>query len=170
MLNRVHRSHKNLKDIELVAYDFDGVLTDNTVILREDGHESVIVNRSDGLAIGILKSWGIRQLILSKERNKIVSVRAKKLKIPCLQGVDDKKQSIIRYCREEGIRLKNTVYVGNDINDVEVLRIVGHPACPSDAYAEVKKIASIVLAAAGGAGVARDLLYYIERPKDKRNL
>jgi len=164
---QVHPPRQKLKNIELVAYDFDGVMTNNTVILREDGQESVIVNRSDGLAIGILKSWGIRQLILSTERNRIVSARAKKLKIPCLQGVNNKKQALIRYCRKEGLRLENTVYVGNDINDVEVLRIVGHPVCPADAYAEVKEIAAIILSVTGGAGVARDLIRYIAHRRNK---
>ena len=82
----------NPDDIDLIVYDFDGVMTDNSVIVNEDGIESVIVNRSDGLAVGILKSLCITQLILSKESNKIVSTRAAKLEIQVLQGVNDKKR------------------------------------------------------------------------------
>ena len=70
MQNRILGNQEDkavLKNIQLVVYDFDGVMTDNRVILREDGLESVVVNRSDGLAIGIIKSMGIPQMILSKE-------------------------------------------------------------------------------------------------------
>lgn len=151
----------------MIVYDFDGVMTDNRVLLRDDGMESVVVNRADGLAIGILRSWGIRQMILSQEQNKVVTVRAKKLQIPCLRGVTDKKLALVRYCQKEGLSLKNVVYVGNDLNDLDAMNVVGHPVCPADAYAEVKMVAEIVLDVPGGAGVARDLMRHISRPKGK---
>src|SRR3972149_11758096 len=114
-----------LKNIQLIVYDFDGVMTDNRVILREDGLESVVVNRSDGLAIGIIKSMGIPQMILSKEQNKVLEARARKLGIPVLQGIDNKKETLIECCRNKNIFLSNVVYIGNENNDVVVMRIVG---------------------------------------------
>ena len=60
---------KGLKDIKLLVYDFDGVMTDNKVIVDENGKESVVCNRSDGLAIKLIKEMGIAQLIMSTERN-----------------------------------------------------------------------------------------------------
>lgn len=155
-----------LKDIKLIVYDFDGVLTDNKVLLREDGVESVVVNRSDGLAIGMIKDMGIKQIILSKEKNKVVEVRANKLGIPVLKGIDNKKEALIGYCKGNGIPLESVVYIGNDINDVELMKIVGYPVCPSDAYEEVKKIVKIVLEASGGAGVVRDVLKYLNYEKE----
>lgn len=149
-------------EIKLIVYDFDGVMTDNKVILREDGLESVIVNRSDGLAVEIIRKMGIHQLILSKENNRVVASRANKLDIPLLQGIDNKKDILEHYCVEHSFALKNVVYIGNDINDVEVMRIVGYPFCPQDAYPEARAVAKFVIPANGGDGVVRELLNYIE--------
>lgn len=151
----------NCSDISLIAYDFDGVMTDNKVILREDGLESVVVNRSDGLAIGIIKGLGIMQLIISKEKNKVVVQRAKKLKIPVLHGIDDKKTALEDYCKKYSIHLDAVIYVGNDINDIDVMKAVGYPMCPADAYDEVKAISKYIIPVNGGNGVIRNLLNYI---------
>lgn len=155
----------NMKNIKLIIYDFDGVMTDNRVILREDGLESVIVNRSDGLAIEIIKNIGIKQIIITKEKNKVVDARAKKLGIPLIKGINNKKQVLENYCKKNNIFLKSVVYIGNDINDLEAMRAVGHPLCPSDAYEEVKNISKIILDAQGGAGVIRDLLRFIKQER-----
>lgn len=155
-----------MKNIQLIVYDFDGVMTDNRVILREDGLESVVVNRSDGLAIGIIKSMGIPQMILSKEQNKVLEARARKLGIPVLQGIDNKKETLIECCRNKNIFLSNVVYIGNDINDVDVMRIVGYPICPQDAYPEARAVSKIVIPINGGSGVVRGLLNYIEKSED----
>lgn len=150
-----------MENIKLLVYDFDGVMTDNKVALREDGLESVVVNRSDGLAIEIIKRAGISQIILSKEKNRVVEARANKLGIPVLQGVDDKKGILVAYCNENNIQLENVVYIGNDINDIGAMMMVGYPVCPADAYEEVKNISKIILGVKGGDGVVRALLKYI---------
>jgi YrbI family 3-deoxy-D-manno-octulosonate 8-phosphate phosphatase len=147
-------------EIDLIAYDFDGVMTNNSVIVSEEGLESVIVNRSDGLAVGIIKSRNIPQLILSKERNKIVSARASKLGISVLQGIDDKKKILLDYCSRNSLDLNKVIFVGNDLNDVPVMSVVGYPMAPQDAYPEVKKVAKFIIPAAGGTGVVRELLNF----------
>lgn len=150
--------------VELVVYDFDGVMTDNKVILREDGTESVIVNRSDGLAVSLIKRMGISQLILTTEKNKVVCKRAKKLGIPLLQGVTDKKRALLDYCAGKDVSINKVVYVGNDINDLDAMLCAGYPVCPIDAAEEIKKISRIILSVTGGNGVVRELLRYIEKP------
>ncbi len=157
----------NLKDIQLIVYDFDGVMTDNRVILGEDGKESVIVNRSDGMAIEILRKSGIRQIIISKEKNNIVKIRAKKLSIPAFNGVDNKKNSLLSYCKKNRIDVKKTLYVGNDINDLVAMEITGYTACPLDAADEIKNIADIILHVNGGTGVIRNLIKFF-RDVDRR--
>jgi len=152
-----------LEDIALVVYDFDGVMTDNRVILSEDGKESVIVNRSDGLAVTILKNMGVRQLILSKEKNSIVSARANKLGLPVLQGIDNKELILQRYCQENNLPIDKVVFVGNDLNDICLMRIVGFPLCPADAYPEVKIESKFIIAANGGCGVVRELLNHLRK-------
>lgn len=149
--------NKLRKSIKLIVYDFDGVMTDNKVILREDGLESVTVNRSDGLAIGLIKNLPVPQIIITTEKNKVVWARAKKLKIPVLRGIQDKKSELVSYCARQGVSLKHVVYVGNDLNDLEAMKCVGFPICPADACSEVKRISKVVLRAKGGNGVIREL-------------
>lgn len=165
MKNRIlyKRSHNlSLKDIKLIVYDFDGVFTDNKVIVREDGMESVTVNRADGMAIGMIKNKGIKQVIFTTETNRVVEARAKKLNIPVIKGLDDKKKTLLSYCEDHEIPLESVVYVGNDINDMEAMKSVGYPVCPADATEEVKKISKIIITVPGGAGVIRELLYYFD--------
>ena len=104
----------NKIQIELIAYDFDGVLTDNKVYLSEDGVESVQVNRSDGLAIKEIKKMGLKQIIISTEKNKVVKKRAEKLNIECFYGIDDKKNTLSNFCNENSIDLKKVIFIGNE--------------------------------------------------------
>jgi len=146
-----------LNDIKLIVYDFDGVMTDNRVIVREDGIESVIVSRADGLGVGIIMEMGIPQMILSSETNRIVSFRAKKLGIPVLQGVDDKKTVLLKYCRDNNYDPGGILYVGNDINDEGVMKAVGYSVATADAHHSIKSLAKQVLSTKGGHGVVREL-------------
>ena len=146
-----------LKDIKLIVYDFDGVMTDNRVVVHEDGMESVIVNRADGLGVNIIKEIGIPQMILSTETSSVVEARAKKLGIPMIQGVGDKKKVLAAYCKENKINPNNILYVGNDINDKEVMGIIGYPVAPSDAHLDIKKLAKHTLETKGGYGVVKEL-------------
>ena len=126
--------------IKLFVYDFDGVMTNNKVIVDQRGNESVIVNRGDGLAVSIIKRMNIPQLILSTEANPVVLKRAKKLNIICINGVEDKKEKLKEYCIQNDINFKDVLYIGNDINDLDIMKMVGHPYCPSDAHGSIKSI------------------------------
>ncbi len=147
--------------IRMAVFDFDGVMTDNRVLVNEDGKESVFVSRADGMGINMLKEQGIECMILSTEKNPVVSRRAEKLKIEVIQGSDDKLCTLQKYIKERGIELRDILYVGNDINDLEVMQAVGITAVPADAYDVVKKKADIVLNANGGYGVVRELAGFI---------
>jgi len=148
----------NIKDIQLIVYDFDGVMTDNKVIISEDGREAVFCNRADGLAIQKIKELGIPQIILSTEENQVVKARAKKLNIEVAHGITDKKIVLIDYCKKRNYDLKKVLYIGNDLNDLEVMKLVGYPIAPIDAVKEIKEIAKIITKARGGKGVIRELL------------
>ncbi len=143
---------------KLIVFDFDGVLTNNKVILNQNGIESVVCDRSDGLGFEMLRHAGIPALILSKEKNRVVSARGKKLKVPVIQGIDDKPKALRAYCIKEKISLKEVLYVGNDLNDVAAMKIVGASACPFDSHPQVKKISTIKLKRKGGEGAARELI------------
>ena len=143
--------------IHAIIFDFDGVFTDNTVIVDEDGKESVICNRSDGLGISAIKQYGLSLLVLSKEKNPVVQKRCEKLGIPCVQGIDDKKTFLAAWLKEHHINSKNVVYVGNDINDIGCLRYIGCGVTVADAFPEAKKASKIILKNKGGRGTVREL-------------
>lgn len=140
-----------------IFYDFDGVMTNNKAYVDQNGNEMVQVDRSDGLGISEIAKLGIVQLILSTEKNSVVSARAKKLNIKCLQDVSNKKKTLIDYCRNNSINLKNIIFVGNDINDEDAMQIAGVSVCPNDAHPDIKKIASLQLKSCGGEGVIREI-------------
>ena len=144
-------------NIDLIVYDFDGVMTDNCVLVFQDGTEAVFANRADGWGIGQLRKAGFRQIILSTETNPVVSTRAKKLQIEVLQGKDDKARDLSDYCQYQGIDLAKVLYVGNDVNDLDVMRIVGYPVAPADAHPKVLAIAKHVTQARGGEGVIKEI-------------
>lgn len=144
------------KNIELIAYDFDGVMTNNKVIMDQFGNESVIVNRSDGLAIAEIKKIGIKQIILSTEENPVVQKRSEKLGIFCISGLNDKKKALQKYLSNNNIDRKKVVFIGNDINDLKVMKYVGIPIGPADAHPEIKRISKVITKAKGGDGVIRE--------------
>ncbi len=146
-----------MKDIKLIAYDFDGVMTDNHVYVDENGKESVKVNRGDGLGVGLIKKLGIEQVIISTEVNNVVEMRAKKLDIPVIHGVKDKRIILIKYCEEKGIELKDAMFIGNDLNDLEAIEAAGVGGAPADAEPEILKAARWISAKKGGDGVIREL-------------
>jgi YrbI family 3-deoxy-D-manno-octulosonate 8-phosphate phosphatase len=149
--------NKNRFRPNLIVFDFDGVLTDNRVLVFADGREAVLCNRADGLAFDLFRKEEIPVLILSTEKHPVVAARARKLKTPCIHGVADKKSALEKYCVRAGIKLDTVMYVGNDVNDLAVMRIVGHRVCPSDAHPRVRAICQTVLRSRGGEGVAREL-------------
>ncbi len=142
---------------DLIVYDFDGVMTDNRVLVLQDGSEAVLANRADGWGIGQLKKAGFSQIILSTETNPVVSARAKKLGLEVLQGSGDKRRDLAAYCETRNIPLDRVLYVGNDVNDLEAMHTVGFPVAPADAHAEVLAVAKYVTRARGGEGVAKEL-------------
>jgi len=146
-----------MNKIKLIVYDFDGVMTDNKVYVDQDGKEMVQVNRGDGLGVSIIKKLGIQQIILSSEDNPVVIIRAKKLKIFCINGAKNKKNILLEYCAKNNLSLQNVAYVGNDLNDLEVIKIVGYSFCPSDAHVNIKEIADHILKKSGGDGVVREV-------------
>ncbi|MGZ8702538.1 MAG: 3-deoxy-D-manno-octulosonate 8-phosphate phosphatase, partial [Gaiellaceae bacterium] len=106
-----------LERVRLAVFDFDGVFTDNRVWVNEHGDETLAFSRSDGLGLRRLEEVGVRHLILSMEQNPIVSARAGKLRVDCVQGVEDKLAVLHERTGELGVALEDTAYVGNDIND-----------------------------------------------------
>jgi len=159
-------SQELLASVQLIVFDFDGVFTDNTVYVNQDGIESVRCWRSDGLGITKLNEIGIQTLIISTEKNPVVTVRSHKLQIQCKQNIDDKATTVLETCRELGINAKHTMFVGNDINDIPAFKVVGIPVAVADAHPDVNPYVLFHTEKSGGYGAVRevcDLVYHAKK-------
>ena len=152
-----------IRRIRLIAFDFDGVFTDNMVYVLEDGSEAVRCFRSDGLGLQKLKNLGIETVIISTEANPVVSARALKLKIPCIQDCPNKLDVLQDLAREKGFSLSEVAFVGNDINDLHCLASVALPIVVQDAYQDVVPTARFQTKRPGGHGAVREICDLFER-------
>lgn len=143
--------------IQVVAFDFDGVFTDNMVYVTQDGVESVRCWRSDGIGLSRLRGVGVEPLILSTELNPVVGVRARKMKTECIQGIEDKAAAIVEFCRARGVDPANAAFVGNDVNDIPAFKAVGLPIAVSDSYPEIFNHVLYRTARQGGHGAVREV-------------
>ena len=143
--------------LELVVFDFDGVFTDNKVLVSEDGVESVWCDRSDSLGMNRLQQAGVPVLVISTERNAVVGARCRKMGIECFQGVENKRLALEHVLGQRGIHPANVVYVGNDLNDLDCMRLVGCGIAVADATPAVMHVARIVLKEKGGHGAVREV-------------
>lgn len=169
---------KNMKDekqiqsiarkIKLIVFDFDGVFTDNRVLVLQNGTEGVFCNRSDGLGLSAVKKRGIITLVISTEINSVVSVRCKKLGIKCIQGCDNKLKTLLKEARKLNIKLDEIAFLGNDINDLDCLNKVGFPGCVADSYSDVLRVCQYVTKHSGGNGAVREFCDFIVRVKNER--
>jgi len=151
------QSWKNsIVKLRALILDFDGVMTDNTVLVSEDGKESVVCHRGDGLGIAEVKKLGIYVCVISSETNPVVEARCHKLNIDCYSGVVDKLLILRDIANSKNITSGEMSYIGNDINDKEAMGWVGLPVCVSDAEKSVIQGSSIVLTKSGGKGAVRE--------------
>ena len=144
-------------DVDAVVTDFDGVHTDDTVLIGQNGEEFVTVSRADGMGIGRLRAAGVPVLILSTETNPVVSARARKLGVEVAQGSADKAATLTAWAAERGIPLDRIAYLGNDVNDLGCLELVGWPIAVPEAHPRVLAASRVVLTAPGGDGAVREL-------------
>jgi N-acylneuraminate cytidylyltransferase len=143
--------------VEALVLDFDGVFTDNRVIVFQDGREAVICDRSDGWGVARLGSLGVAVFVLSAEENPVVDARCAKLGIACSSGVRDKLVVLREWLAEKHIDRSRVVYVGNDVSDLPCLRAVGCGVAVQDAHPLVQRSAKLILYSAGGRGAVREI-------------
>jgi len=143
--------------VDLVVFDFDGVMTDNRVWVDQDGREMVAANRSDSLGLNALRAAGVRTMVISTETNPVVAARCRKLKLEHIQGVEDKATLLKNILADQQIDPRKAIYLGNDINDVPCFPLVACALVVADAQPAARRAADIVLSQAGGHGAVREL-------------
>jgi YrbI family 3-deoxy-D-manno-octulosonate 8-phosphate phosphatase len=146
-----------LRLLRVIAFDFDGVFTDNTVIVDENGVESVRCWRGDGLGLSALRRLGVGSVVVSTETNPVVGARCQKLNIECHQGCTDKITTLRAIAEAAGCTLDEVAFVGNDVNDSECLRAVGLPIVVADSHPQVVSLAAYVTHEKGGRGAVREV-------------
>ena len=154
------RLKEKLKKIKLLAMDFDGVMTDGTVYIDQDGIETVRCSRKDGLGIEMLKRAGILACVISKETNPVVTARCDKLKIKCWQKVENgesKAEILERIMAEQGLTKEEVAYMGDDLNDMAPLQAAGIAFTVADGHPLVKKISDYITRAKGGGHAVREI-------------
>lgn len=157
----------SLKDIELIAFDFDGIFTDDKVYVNEDGKESVACSRIDSLGIAVLLKEieriqsNTRVLVVSTETNNVVRARCKKMKLEAYTGISNKADFILDFTQKYGLNLKFSIFAGNDLNDLAAMSLFGLRFAPSNADIQIKKIATNNLKSFGGNGFIRELVELI---------
>jgi N-acylneuraminate cytidylyltransferase len=145
------------QQVDLLVLDFDGVMTDDRVWVDQDGRESIAANRQDGLGITSLHKAGIPMVVLSTEVNPVVAARCRKLNLPVIQGLSDKKNALQRLIQERQLDPAHVIYLGNDVNDLPCFPLVGCAVVVADAHPDVLPQADMVLVHPGGQGAVREL-------------
>ena len=149
---------QRLAGIKMLVMDVDGVLTDAGMYYSENGDELKKFNTRDGKGIELLHKAGIKTAIITGENSKIVTRRANKLKIGGLyQGVKDKAAILRSLAAGYALALREIAFIGDDVNDLEVMEIVGLAVSVADGMPQVKRIAHYVTEKRGGEGAVREI-------------
>lgn len=168
--NKFNRQRLLPKLIEAIALDFDGVFTDNRVIIYQDGSEGCVCNRSDGLGVSkLMETHYLPIKVFSTENNPLLQHRCSKLRIPFSYNLENKVSELEKWINGIKANPANVIFVGNDINDLECMKFVGCGVAVKDAYPEVINAARIVLESPGGDGAIREIMDLVKRRLEEEN-
>lgn len=169
-LAKENKGRKEIPEIKMFLTDCDGCLTDGGMYYSENGDELKKFSTLDGMGFWLLKERGIITGIITGENRELNRKRAEKLKVDILRmGVNDKAAVIRDLSKEYGIPLENIAYVGDDINDLEAVKLVGWGCCVANAVANVKQAAKYISHVKGGSGAVREIIDHIFCSDAKKN-
>ena len=154
----------NSSRIQALLMDFDGVLTDNFVYTTSTGDEFVKTSKFDSFGLSLVKDKNIFLAVISSEHSPVVMHRCNKLSIPCYHKITDKVATAIHIAEMNNFSLDNAIFVGNDLNDLPLLNLVGHPIIVSDAHPQLFDYSFNVTSSKGGNGALREIIDYIFSP------
>ncbi len=161
-----NKLQENLKAIKLLITDVDGVLTDGGLYYTSEGLIMKKFNVKDGMGVRLLKQVGIKTAIITTDTSDLVKLRAERTKVDYLyMGVWDKENKMKEICEAENILPENVAFIGDDVNDIGIIKEAGLTASPIDGIEDVKQIVDIVLSRKGGEGVFREFAEMILKAK-----
>lgn len=163
------KSYKEYLDqITTFVFDVDGVLTDGSVLLTNDGQLLRLMNTKDGFAMKLAVKQGYNICIISAGTNLAVKERLRELGITDIYlGAFNKAETLEEYLDIYQINPKNVLYMGDDLPDLYAMKLVGLPACPNDAVPEIKEVSKYVSHKRGGKGCARDVIEQVLKVQGK---
>jgi len=151
-----------MSTIQLIVLDVDGTMTNSHITYSENGDEIKSFNVKDGLAIASWRRLGRQVAIITGRRSKIVERRAKELRIEHFyQGVENKKEVLEKLLQKLDISMDHVAAIGDDLNDLSMLKASAVSFVPRDASAYVDKIADVILTKKGGDGAVREMIEYL---------
>ena len=150
---------EKFKTIKTFVFDVDGVLTDGSLLVLDDGQQVRAMNIKDGYALQLaVKKW-YRVAVISGGTSDAVKMRLEKLGVKdCFLNVDNKKEKLIEYVATYGLQWEEILFMGDDIPDYTSMQLTGLPCCPADAAPEIKQVSHYISPIAGGKGCARDVI------------
>ena len=158
----------DLKKIKAIAFDVDGVLSKETIVLAADGEPLRTVNIKDGYAIQLAQKMGLKIAIITGGRTEAVRLRYERLGVEDVyMKCDVKIRTWDAFLEKYGMTDEEVIYVGDDIPDYEIMRRSGCPCCPADAASDIKAISCYVSDRKGGEGCGRDIIEQVLRAQDK---
>jgi len=159
---------KKCRFIQLVLTDVDGVLTDGGMFYSEKGEVIKKFNTRDGMGTELLLKNGIKTVFISRESSEIIKKRAKKVRAAGVYlGTKKKELQLEKISKKFSTMISKIAYIGDDVNDVAIMKLVGFSASPSDGREEVKKIVDYVCTKKGGEGAFRELADLIIEARKK---
>jgi 3-deoxy-D-manno-octulosonate 8-phosphate phosphatase (KDO 8-P phosphatase) len=148
--------------LKLLVIDVDGTLTDSSIYYDENGNELKKFCTKDAAGFFAAKACGIKTMILTGRECKATTRRMKEMKVDYLyQNVKDKYNFLNKFIQEKNIKHEEIGYIGDDLNDLQPMRLAGFKACPSDSCKEVLNISDYISDVSGGHGVVRDVVEYV---------
>ncbi len=149
---------KKLSKIKLFLTDVDGVLTDGGLYYTNDGLVMKKFQVKDGMGTRLLRDAGIKTGLISTDTSELMKLRGERVKMDYLEiGIWDKDRVMHEICAELKIKPENVGFIGDDVNDLEILKEVGFAACPNDAVEKVKKVSHYICKKNGGEGAYREV-------------
>lgn len=162
---------EKFKSIKTFVFDVDGVLTDGTLLILEDGQMARQMNIKDGYALQLAVKKGYRVVIISGGTSDAVKERLGRLGVKdCFLKIDNKKNTLEKYVGEHQLNWDEILFMGDDIPDYVPMQLTGLPCCPADAATEIKQISHYISPVEGGKGCARDVIEKVLKLNDHWDL
>ena len=152
----------SINKIRIVLSDVDGVFTDGGMYYSDKGEVLKKFNTKDGMGVELLKDKNIPTILITKEKSLITKKRSKKIKVEkLLEGISDKERILEKICLQYNIKNNEIAYIGDDVNDLKIMKKVGLTCCPFDSIPEIKRISNLISSKKGGDGCFREFADYI---------